>query len=224
MKKEYAYLPLLVELGKRGCIYTPLRVSRSELAKSIGVSGWKLKRMLREAEAEGLLVAIRVGNSVRYRLTDAGRRILEDFYRDLRGIFDERNLRLKGVVTSGLGEGAVYMSIPQYRARFAELLGYEPFAGTLNVKLYDEYVPVRRTLRDAAGYRIEGFSVNGRVYGGVTVYKASIRGHDRSAECALLELDVTKHGPEVVELIAPVKLRDVLKLKDGDPVEILVYL
>ncbi len=223
MKDEYTVLPLLIELGKRGCLYTPVRISRVELAKTLGVSGWKLRRLLKLAETEGYILANRVGNSTYYRLSERGKRFLELVYRDLRGVFEDKKIVLKGVVTSGLGEGAVYMSIPEYRERFRELLGYEPFAGTLNVKLYDDYVPVRKALRDVEGFRIEGFAKDGKRYGGVTIYRAVIRGNNRSAECALLDLEVTRHGDDIVELIAPVKLRDSLHLKDGDPVEIIVY-
>ncbi len=216
-------LPLLIELGRRGCLYTPVRISRTELAKSLGVSAWKLRRLLELAVEEGYLLTNRVGNSTYYKLSARGRRLLEAVYRDLRSLFEDKTVVLKGVVTKGLGEGAVYMSIPEYRARFAEILGYEPFAGTLNVKLHDEYVPARKALRDMQGYRIEGFTLNGRRYGGVTVYRAVIRGRDKSANCALLDLEVTRHGDDVVELIAPVRLRDELGLKDGDPVEIYVF-
>ncbi len=216
-------LPLLIELGRRGCLYTPVRISRTELAKSLGVSAWKLRRLLELAVEEGYLLTNRVGNSTYYKLSERGRRLLEAVYRDLRSLFEDKTVVLKGVVTKGLGEGAVYMSIPEYRARFAEILGYEPFAGTLNVKLHGEYVPARKALRDMQGYRIEGFTLNGRRYGGVTVYRAVIRGRDRSANCALLDLEVTRHGDDVVELIAPVRLRDELGLKDGDQVEIYVF-
>ncbi len=223
MREEYSVLPLLIELGRRGCLYTPVRISRTELAKSLGVSAWKLRRLLELAVEEGYLLTNRVGNSTYYKLSARGRRLLEAVYRDLRSLFEDKTVVLKGVVTKGLGEGAVYMSIPEYRARFAEILGYEPFAGTLNVKLHDEYVPARKALRDMQGYRIEGFTLNGRRYGGVTVYRAVIRGRDKSANCALLDLEVTRHGDDVVELIAPVRLRDELGLKDGDPVEIYVF-
>jgi len=43
-------------------------------------------------------------------------------------------------------------------------------------------------------------------------------------DCAVLVIERTHHGPEVVEVIAPVKLRDALALKDGDPISIEVQL
>jgi riboflavin kinase len=43
---------------------------------------------------------------------------------------------LRGRVVSGLGEGQHYISRQGYLKQFREKLGFEPFPGTLNIKLY----------------------------------------------------------------------------------------
>jgi len=40
----------------------------------------------------------------------------------------------------------------------------------------------------------------------------------------VLLVERTSHGPEVIEVIAPVKLRDRLNLRDGDEVTINILL
>ena len=37
-----------------------------------------------------------------------------------------------------MGEGSYYMSLKGYKKQFKEKLGYEPFPGTLNLKLEDK--------------------------------------------------------------------------------------
>lgn len=117
------------------------------------------------------------------------------------------------------------MSIPEYKRSFVEILGYEPYPGTLNIRLDHESVLARDNLRNnSVGYRIEGFEIGGKKYGGLTVYKAIINSKDKAVEGAILDLDITKHGNDILEIIAPVKLREELKLKDGDEVIVEVWL
>lgn len=217
-------LPLLLELACRGCLYAPRRISKVELTKTLGVSSWKLNKLLYFAEEEGYVEKRRFGRTFAYQLTPRAVDLLHRVYRllslTLRG---KPFARLRGFVTAGLGEGAYYMSIPKYMDAFREILGYQPYAGTLNIKLDEESVKARKELRSqGVGFRIEGFVLDGREFCGVTVYRAAITGNGISVSGAFLDIDKTKHGDDVLELIAPVKLRDVLKLRDGDPVEVLV--
>jgi riboflavin kinase len=44
-------------------------------------------------------------------------------------------MKLFGRVVSGKGEGRYYMSLPPYKEKFKNILGFEPYEGTLNIKL-----------------------------------------------------------------------------------------
>jgi len=221
---DYELLPLLLELAQRGCVHAPRRISKIELAKTLGVSSWKLNKLLQLAEDEGYVERHRMGRVFSYQLTPRSLMLLHRVHSTLSSVLKTTPLaRLRGVVVPGLGEGVFYMSIPKYLEAFKEILGYEPYAGTLNLKLDGESVEARRKLRTSrAGYRIEGFSLNGREYCGVTVYKAIITGNGISVSGAVLDIDKTKHGDEILEVVAPMKLRDALKLRDGDCVEVTV--
>jgi len=59
-----------------------------------------------------------------------------------------------------------------------------------------------------------------RTYGAVKAFRARIRG----IESAVVMPERTHHPSDVIEVVAPVKLRDVLGLRDGDRVEIEIYL
>src|SRR5918912_644876 len=53
----------------------------------------------------------------------------------------------KGTIVSGMGEGAYYMSLAGYKKQFKEKLGYEPYPGTLHVKLTDQiFINSRREI------------------------------------------------------------------------------
>ncbi|ABL77508.1 DUF120 domain-containing protein [Thermofilum pendens] len=225
MSKDYEVFPLLLEMAKRGCLVAPRRLSRIEILKTLGLTPWRFKKLVEAAEEEGYIERRVHGRMVFYVVTERGRALLRRVYDDLKRTIDSSTfLTLRGYVVPGLGEGAIYMGIPRYVEAFKEVLGYEPYPGTLNIKLVDEDVYLRRALREKrVGFRIEGFRLDeGRESCGVTVYKAMIMANGVTVSGAALDIDKTKHGDEILELIAPVRLRDELRLKDGDKVEVVI--
>ncbi len=154
------------------------------------------------------------------KLSQKGRDVLGAALKDLLSYFNIVSIKLSGVVISGLGEGAFYISLEGYRRAIERLLGFTPYPGTLNVKLDTQSVPYRRYLDSLPGILIAGFSNGVRTYGAVKVFRARIRG----IEGAVVMPERTHHPSDVIEVVAPVKLRDVLGLRDGDRVEIEIYL
>ena len=57
---------------------------------------------------------------------------------------------LNGVVTSGLGQGAYFMSLPWVQDAVRRLIGFTPYPGTLNVRLDADMVGVWRRIQDGA--------------------------------------------------------------------------
>jgi CTP-dependent riboflavin kinase len=49
------------------------------------------------------------------------------------------SVTLEGTVFTGLGEGAYYISKETYLKQLTEKLGFEPYLGTLNLKLSSDY-------------------------------------------------------------------------------------
>ncbi|TLX96809.1 MAG: CTP-dependent riboflavin kinase [Thaumarchaeota archaeon] len=121
-----------------------------------------------------------------------------------------------GKVFSGSGRGAYYVGHPEYVKRFKELLGYEPFPGTLNVKLdSEEDIRERRRLRlRGEGLRIEEFHIAGERFSSVNCFKGRLE----NETIALLIVAITDYDDSVLELISPVYLREKLRLKDGSAV------
>lgn len=223
---KYDLLPLLIELAKRGCLDFPQRVSRTDVMRSLGVSAWKFRKLLEEAENEGFIERIALSRYVALKITPRGKSFLESVYSDLLRVFNSSLVvSLRGTVVPGLGEGAMYMSIPKYVEAFREVLGFEPFPGTLNIRLDEESVKKRLLVRNSKkGILIPGFSLNGKEYCSVTVYKAVITANGVTVFGAALDIEKTKHGDDVLELVSQVKLRDEMKLRDGDTVEVKIVL
>ena len=122
-------------------------------------------------------------------------------------------VRVRGKVAPGLGEGKYYISREGYRRQFSEKLGFEPSPGTLNLKLQEPF-----TLHDSDYIEIEGFSEEGRSFGGCICRPVRIGG----IRGAIVRPERTGYPSTLLELIAPVKLREALGLSDGDEVEVVL--
>ncbi len=127
---------------------------------------------------------------------------------------------LKGKVVTGDGEGQYYLSLKGYRDQVREKLGFDPYPGTLNVLLDPESTERRSLLLFRKAIVLKGFEEGGRRYGEVLAYPAQVSGFWPSALIVPLK---THHPPSIIEIIAPVKLRNELRLKDGDEVTVRVY-
>ena len=68
------------------------------------------------------------------KITNQGVAELKKLYSELRLIFESDyppSITLEGVLFSGLGEGAYYVTKEGYRKQFMEKLGFDPYPGTL---------------------------------------------------------------------------------------------
>ncbi len=131
-------------------------------------------------------------------------------------------MELHGKVFSGLGEGAYYVSMNGYRRQFISKLGFDPFPGTLNVRLLSAVDrKMRKELGVAKGIHIEGFDDGKRTYGGAECFKAVVNGE---VKAAVLVLERTSHDDTVMELISPLNVRETLDLSEGDRIDVKVVL
>lgn len=126
------------------------------------------------------------------------------------------SLVLDGKVVSGQGSGRKYLELPWVMQQIEEKLGFTPYPGTLNLLLSEESARVRKLLEKAKSFKIfpaEGYCV------GILI-KATIKG----LKCALIIPQVKGYPENILEIIAPVNLREALKIADGDAVTVKVNL
>ncbi len=197
-----------------------IKISARELAMLIGQSLQTAARRLKELEERGLIERTLTKDGQYVVITEKGLQVLYKEYLDYKKIFEkEESFIIRGRVFSGLGEGRYYVSLEGYRKQFIERLGFDPFPGTLNIKIPKEELYFRRRLNGENGILIKGFATKDRTFGDVKAFKCKVCG----IEGAVVIPKRTHYPVDVLEVIAPVKLRDVLKLKDGDFVEVEVY-
>jgi riboflavin kinase len=219
---ELAVLKLLALDGaRRG----EVKVSCGDLADRLDASNQTASRRLQALEESELVERDLVNDGQWVAITDTGERTLEREYEDYRRIFEDAGeLDLTGTVTSGMGEGRHYISLPGYMRQFEAKLGYEPYLGTLNVDLTKESQRARSALEAMGGVRIEGWEDEERTYGPATCYPAAVENDDGKAfsPVHVIVPDRTHHDESQAELIAPEKLREELGLLDDDEVTIHV--
>ena len=128
-----------------------------------------------------------------------------------------KRLRLRGTVVSGSGEGAKFVGLSWVKKQITEKLGFNPYPGTLNIRLSEESAEIKRLLDKAKSIEISSIAnfCRGKCY------RASLKNH---VKCAIVIPDVPNYPEDVLEIVAPVNLREKLQLKDGDHIEIEVTL
>ncbi len=119
-----------------------------------------------------------------------------------------------------MGEGAYYISQEHYRRQFIEKLGFDPYPGTLNLKMTTEYdIKTSSELEAYPAIEIEGFQDENRTYGSVHCYPSIIENGEKGALISALR---SHYDDSVLEVIAPIFLRKRLGLKDGHKVKVEV--
>ena len=129
----------------------------------------------------------------------------------------DAQIKIRGTVSTGMGEGRYFMSIAGYEIQLNAALGFHPYPGTLNLKLEGEELGKLKRLKEMPGITIKGFSSPGKTFGDVMCYVAVIRG----LQCAIVIPLLSRHT-DVLEVIAKDNLRDELGLSDGMSVEVIV--
>ncbi len=154
-------------------------------------------------------------------MTTRGSEELNRMHLRLKAIFElkPREVVLEGTLFSGIGEGAWYVGQSGYHRQFAEKLGFDPYPGTLNLRLRHAYDDERRLLETLPHIEIDGFRDGERTFGPVICYKAKI---NDAEDGALISAVRTHYAGDVIEIIAPSNLRARLGLKDGDTVKVRI--
>ncbi len=104
--------------------------------------------------------------------------------------------------------------MPWVKHQIEEKLGFSPYLGTLNLRLTGENAE-RRSLLETAGDLV--VKPQAGYYPGV-LFRATIDG----LECAVVIPIMPNYPSDILEVIAPVCLREQLKLVDGSLVSVSV--
>jgi riboflavin kinase len=223
MSEEYScrYLFTLLKLAEMGAHRRTAKISTEYLAQKLDTSQQTASRYLIELDRMGWIKRTATPEGCLIRITDAGTRELNKLHQTLRFVMEATyppSITLEGTVFTGLGEGAYYISKEKYRKQFLEKLGFDPYPGTLNLKLTTDYdLKARSELEAYPAVEIEGFTNEDRTFGSVKCYPVIIQNKVKGALITALR---SHYDVSVLEIIAPVPLRKSLSLKDGHKVKI----
>jgi len=216
----------IVELLSKGARHNFVEVTTTELGKNIGRSQQAASKHLLDLENSGYIERAKKGQKFAVKVTDKGYSEIQGLFSSLRAALESTPAAIdfEGKVVSGMGEGAYYMSLEGYRKQFKEKLGYEPYAGTLNIRLVDQiFMNARRELGKQPPIFINGFSDGTRTYGWVKCYRAVIN-DGRVNNAAVLVLERTHYDDSMLEVISPESIKQATGMKNGDRVKVQVQL
>ncbi len=211
----------LIKLAEMGAHRRTAKISTEYLAQKLGTSQQTASRYLIELERKGWIRRTITHDGCLIKIEPAGNAELQKVHSSLRVLMEASyppNVTLEGTVFTGLGEGAYYITKEDYRRQFAEKLGFEPYPGTLNLKLTTDYdIKARNELEAYPAIQVEGFKNERRTFGIVKCYPVLI---GNKVKGALITAMRTHYDASVLEIIAPVCLRKQLGLKDGQKVKV----
>jgi riboflavin kinase len=218
-------LATLKHLALVGALDGEAKLSCADLADRLGTSTQTASRRLQRLEGEDGIEREIVSDGQWVEITAEGERRLRSEYDAYRRIFEaDARVELVGTVTSGMGEGRHYITLPGYMSQFRDRLGYEPYAGTLNVDLTEESVRDRARLSGVEPITIEGWEDDERTYGPAYCYPATVENAagETYEPAHVIAPERTHHGEDQLEVIAPDRLRDELDLADDNEVTVHV--
>ena len=215
-----SYLSTFIQLLLLGA-KNPIELSTYDLAKSIDKTQQTASQHLLFLEKNNLIFRYKIDGNDVIKISDSGLDYLKSVNQQITSAFDDNIPSiLSGTLFSGLGEGAYYISLYGYKKQFISKLGFEPYPGTLNLKISDViHKQFFDKLSKNDGILIEGFTDKKRTYGNVKCFPCTI---NSNIQGSIIIIERTHHDRSVIELISPIFLRKKLKLNDGDEVSVQV--
>ena len=213
-------LQCLKAIALRGGCKGPVFVSTQSIGTMLAISQQTASRRLKGLETQGLITRAMTADGQHVTVTKQGEDELRREYQEYTRIFSEggKTYALNGAVISGIGEGKYYMSLPAYKEQFKTLLGFEPYPGTLNIRLNHASIPIRKKIDALEWIRIKGFSTDGRTFGDAKCIPCRIG----TISCGIVMPGRTHYPEDIIEVIAPMALRRKLGVEDSDSVSVEV--
>lgn len=124
---------------------------------------------------------------------------------------------ISGKIVSGVKQGAFFTQLDWFQRQCLQKLGYIPYPGTLNLKISIEDIPIIEALEQKA--KIEFVPPDSTFCSGKAhpVVVEGIR-----AAIVMPAEEVRVHGKNIVEIICDLRLKDALKVDDGDTVRLTI--
>ena len=212
------HLLTLAHILSKGGKHNFVNITTTSLGKEIGKSQQSASLHLKELEMGGFIERIQTGRKQFYYLFVE----LSTLHNLLSKLISKssNSLTFTGTITSGMGEGAYYMSMKGYTKQFKSKLGYIPYPGTVNIQIKEKkFSEAISQLSNYEGIKISPFSDGKRTFGWVKCFKSKI---NNKIDCELILLERTHHDTTIVEFISKNNIRKALKISDKSNVKVKI--
>lgn len=123
-----------------------------------------------------------------------------------------------GRLAPGLGQGRHFTQLEWARNQFISKLSIDPFPGTVNIVVDNDYLQTWHDLRATPGISvINPDSASGSC--GARCYSVLI---EQRYEAAIVLPEITGYAPGLIELITATPIRKTLALTDGDILQLTI--
>lgn len=220
LKSEYVIT--IAKLLLKGAKDNFIEFTSTDIGIEINKSQQAASKIILELQEMKYVERVKKGHGYMIRVTEEGLSAVKKMSEFLHMALDSSpgNVHFNGTLVSGMGEGKYYMSLEGYRKQFKKKIGYIPFPGTLNIRIVDPLsLENREKIENFRFHFIDGFRDSERTYGWVKCFPVIINGNE-GLQSDLLILERTHHDNDMLEIIAPVNIKQILHLKNGDDVKV----
>lgn len=124
---------------------------------------------------------------------------------------------MKGKIISGVGKAAQFTRLEWVQDQCERRLGFRPYPGTLNLEIAQKEIALLEALFAAQGIRLIPPDPEFCEARTIPVVVGDIGG-----ALILPDEKVRIHGRAIIELLAPVKVREILQVNDGDFLQVRI--
>jgi CTP-dependent riboflavin kinase len=129
----------------------------------------------------------------------------------------DKKIILSGIIVRGAGKAAYFTGLDWVQQQCAEKLCFRPFPGTLNILVDGDCLDLLADLQKKPPLDLLSPDPN---FCNAKALPASLR--NVPVAIIIPPESVNIHGPNILEILAPVSLKETLSLKDGDRVMLTV--
>lgn len=128
-------------------------------------------------------------------------------------------MEITGKVVTGLNRGAKFLALSVYYDLFTEVLGEEPYCGTLNVEVDESKAQVIGRLF-ADGVEYDNLLQDGRPMGGVIVRNIVVSRGSKSTSGVVVRPLKSSHEVTTLEIVASLCFREQWEIQDGEEITV----
>ena len=127
------------------------------------------------------------------------------------------NITITGRIVSGVKKGAFFTQLDWVQEQCQKKLGFKPYPGTLNLEITAEDLPIIESLEHKKGIELispdpkfcnaKAFAVTlGEIKGAIIIPEEKVRIHPKT----------------IIEIVASLKIKEALNVKDGDIINVVL--